>query len=117
MSAAFLVATILTIGWNFLLLAIAFLTKTGPFHPSSATARSMTRARQIVRAEVGTPEYDARTEAWKRTSGGGTTEYVHSRVADTPQEVEMPTPYAEASVQVTTDAGEEEWRRCSVCMN
>jgi hypothetical protein len=116
MSAPLVVATILVAGWNLTLTLTAYLTETGPFRPDASAERSMTRSRMHVRAEVGTPDLDARTNAWKRGGSVSTAEHVESRVTDTSREVTVPTPYAEASVIVVGEDGDEA-RRCSLCLN
>lgn len=120
MSVSFIVATILVAGWNLTLTAAALLSGTGLFSTarrvSAVRVREMSRSLRSVRAEVGTPDLDARTDAWKRDHGMGTAESVQSRVAEVSREVTMEVPYAEASVTVAGDGGPEA-RRCSVCMN
>jgi hypothetical protein len=116
MSAALIVATILVFGWNLTLIVTAFVTGTGPFQSEEPGVRTMSRSLKRVQAEIGKPELDARTEAWKRKMGIGTTESVESRVAETQQEVTVQAPYAEGSVTVAGEDGNEV-RRCSVCMN
>ena len=116
MSAPLVVATILVAGWNLTLTLTAFFTGTGPFRTEEQPRREMAQTRMHVQAEVGAPDLDARTDAWKRDTGVDTAEYVRSRVAETPQEVTVAVPYAEASVVVAGEDGEEA-RRCSVCMN
>jgi cell division protein FtsL len=115
MSTSLIIATILVAGWNLTLTVAALLTGTGVFQTERHT-REMSQSLRSVRAEVGTPDLDARTEAWKRDRGMATAESVQSRVAETPREVTMSAPYAEASVTVTGDEGREE-RWCSLCMN
>lgn len=115
MSAALIVASILVLGWNLTLITIALVTGTGPFQNREPN-RTMSRARKHVRAEIGKPELDARTTAWKREMGVGTTESIQSRLMETQQEVTVPASYAEASVTVGGEDGDEV-RRCSVCMN
>jgi len=116
MSASLIVATILVLGWNLALIVTALLTGTGPFQSREQAAQKMSRVRTPVRAEIGKPELDARTNAWKREAGIGVTDSVQSRMTETQQEVTVQAPYAEASVTVTGDDGSEA-RRCSVCMN
>jgi hypothetical protein len=114
MSASLIVATILVAGCNLTLTVVALMTGTGLFQ--SRRTHEMSQSRRSVRAEVGTPELDARSDAWKRDRGMGTVESVRSRVTETSREITMHAPYAEASVTVAGDEGFEE-RRCSVCMN
>ena len=116
MSAPLVVATILVAGWNLTLTLAAFLTETGPFRSEETTGREMTQSRVHVEAEIGTPDLDARTNAWRRGTSVDTAEYVRSRVADTSQKVTVPAPYAKVSVTVVGEEGEE-GRRCSLCMN
>jgi hypothetical protein len=116
MSAPLIIATILVAGWNITLTLTAYLTETGPFRPAAPNGREMTRARMHVDAEIGTPDLDARTDAWRRSGSAGPTEHVESRVTDTSQEVTVPAPYAETSVTVAGRDGEEA-RRCSLCLN
>ena len=116
MSAPLAVATILVAGWNLTLTLTAYLTETGPFRPAEAAGCEVTQSRMHVTAEIGTPDLDARTNAWRRGTSADTAEYVQSRVADTSQEVTVAAPYAEASVTVVGEDGDEA-RRCSLCMN
>ena len=116
MSVSLIVASILTAGWNLALTATAFFTSTGPFRSTTQPDREMSQSLKRVRAKIGTPDLDARTDAWKKDIGGGTTEHVRSRVTESQREVTMHVPYAEASVHVAEDEGETT-RRCSVCMN
>lgn len=116
MSASLIIATILVFGWNLALISAALLTGTGPFESKGQTARTTSPSRKQVRAEIGKPELDARTNAWKREMGIGIAESVQSQIAETQQEMTMQVPYAEASVTVVGEAGRE-IRRCSVCMN
>lgn len=116
MSTPLVVATILVTGWNLVLTIAAFLTETGPFQSGVRADREMAQSLMQVQAEVGTPDLDARTNAWKRSGSINTTEYVESRVTDASQEVTVTAPYAEASVTVASDEGEVP-RRCSVCLN
>ncbi len=116
MSAPLIVATILVFGWNLTLIVAALLTGTGPFQSKEKTARTMSSSQRRVQAEIGKPELDARTNAWKREGGIGIAESVQSRITETQQEVTVQAPYAEASVTVAGEDGRE-IRRCSVCMN
>ena len=116
MPASLIVATILVAGWNLTMTVAAFLTETRLFASASQRPRGMSQSFRRVRAEVGKPEMDARSNAWKRNRGLGAAEAVRSRIAETQQEVTRQAPYAEASVTVAGDEGEE-GRRCSVCMN
>ncbi len=113
MSASLIVATLLVFGWNLTLIVTALLTGTGPFQSKRQNSREMSRSVKAVRAEVGRPELDARTEAWKRKMGITTAQ---SPTIDTQQEVTAQAPYAEASVSVAGEEGDEN-RRCSVCLN
>lgn len=113
MSASLIVATILVFGWNLTLIVTALLTGTGPFQSERQNSRQMSRSVKAIRAEVGKPELDARTEAWKREMGIGT---VQSPMIDTQREVTVQAPYAEASVTVTSEKSDET-RRCSLCLN
>jgi hypothetical protein len=116
MSAPLVVAALLVAGWNLTLTFAAFLTGTGPFQSAETNDRDMTQSRVHVEAEIGTPDLDARTNAWRRGASVDTAEYVRSRVADTSQQVTVPAPYAKASVTVVGEEGDEA-RRCSLCMN
>lgn len=116
MSPALIVATILVAGWNLTLTVTAFSVGIGPFDSGAANARSMHKTWKQVRADVGKPTLDARTNAWKRESGSSAVEYIQSRVRETSKEIVRATPYAEASVTVAGETGPEA-RRCSVCMN
>lgn len=116
MSAALMVSTLLVLGWNVTLVAVAYLTETGPFRATQHNVRRMSRTLKSVSVDVGKPEFDARVMAWKRDGRGGTAEHICSRVTETSQKVERTVPYAEASVVVQGEEGAE-LRRCSVCMN
>lgn len=116
MSPAVLVATILALGWNFTLAITAALTETGPFRSNTTDERTMRWSSQTVRAEVGAPDFDARTAARKAEMDGGTAEHVQSAVSDTSRTVDAEVGYADASVTVMTDDGPQ-IRHCSVCMN
>lgn len=116
MPPSLIVATILVAGWNLMLTGAALLTETRLFTSAPQRVRKMSSSRRTVRAEVGKPEIDARSNAWKRDWGFGTTETVQSRIAETEREVTREAPYAEASVTVAGEEGDE-LRRCSVCMN
>lgn len=116
MSAPLVVAAILVTGWNLILTLTAYLTGTGPFRTDVPNGEEMTRSRMHVEAEIGTPDLDARTNAWRRGGSVNTAEHVESRVTDTSQEVTVPAPYAETSVTVAGEDGGEA-RRCSLCMN
>lgn len=116
MSPALIVATIVVAGWNLTLTVTAFLTGVGPFHSKNAPSRPMQRTWKQIRADVGKPTLDARTNAWKRESGNKAVEYIESRVRETSKEVTTAAPYAEASVTVSGEGGREA-RRCSICMN
>jgi hypothetical protein len=116
MSPALTVASILTVGWNLMLLVVARLTETGPFRPERTKTRAMARSRRTVQAPIGTEALDVCTEAWEREGGVSTTERVYSRLREASQEVRVEVPYAEASVTVTVE-DEAERRRCSLCLN
>lgn len=116
MSPAFHVAAILAVGWNLMLTIAAYVTGKGPFRSGSSATRVMDRTIHRVPAEIGRPEFDARTTAWKRGADVGGVEHVQARVTETSQEASVAAPYAKASVTVATPEGEE-GRRCSVCMN
>ena len=116
MSPAVLVATILALGWNFVLAITAVLTETGPFRPDTTDARTMQWSSQTVRAEVGALNFDARASARKAEVDGGTAEHVQSAVSDTSRTTDVEVGYADASVTVMTDDGPQ-MRHCSVCMN
>lgn len=116
MSTSLIVATILVAGWNLTMTVAALLTRTRLFTPVPQRAQEMSPSRRRVRAEVGKPEMDARSDAWKRDRDLGTTETIQSRIVETEREVTREVPYAEASVTVVGDEGDE-LRRCSVCMN
>lgn len=115
MSASLAVAAILVAGWNLTLVLTAFLTETGIFQLEGQSVRGMNRSLMDVRAEVGKPEFDARINAWKREGGINTAEY-GSRVIETSKQITMQVPYAETSVSVVDEEGDEA-RRCSVCLN
>jgi hypothetical protein len=116
MSVSLIVASLLTAGWNLTLTATALFMNKGLFQSSEPPSRVMARSTKHVRAEVGTPDLDARSEAWKRNGGLGTAESVLSRITESQREVTMEVPYAEASVPVADEEGTTT-RRCSVCMN
>ena len=116
MSPSFIVATILVAGWNVVLTVAAFLTETGPFRSTDRAKRQMESYCEPIRAEVGKPDLDARTEAWKRESAGATAAFVSSRVTDSRKRVTVHGAYADASVTVATDDGPEQ-RRCTVNVN
>lgn len=116
MSPPLIVATILVAGWNLTLMLAALFTGTGPFRSEGQPEVKMTQTWRHVKAEVGTPELDARANAWKRDMSVNTVEHVQSRVADTSRQVRVPAPYAEATVRVAGEEGDVA-RRCSVCMN
>jgi hypothetical protein len=116
MPASLIVASILVLGWNLTLIVAALVTGTGPFQSQGQMIQEMSRSQKPVRAEIGKPELDARTNSWKRETGIGLTASVQSRLIETEQEVTVQAPYAEASVTVSGDDGREA-RRCSVCMN
>lgn len=117
MSPAVLVATILALGWNLALAAAAALTETGPFQSDPVpSTRTMRWSDRTVRADVGTPDFDARMAAQDGAVEGDTAESVRSRVAGASQEVDVDVRYASAAVTVMTDDGPQV-RRCAVCMN
>jgi len=112
MSPAFLVATILVIGWNLALAAAVLFTDTEPVREDEEVdPRTMRWSQETARAEVGAPTYDARTAP--RAEGG--TE-APAQVVRSSREVEVDVRYAEASVSVATNDGTQ-LRHCSVCMN
>ena len=116
MSPSLIIATLLVSGWNVALTVAAYVTETGPFRSEGRARRRMNSFREPVRAEVAQPELDARSEAWKRTSGVATMEFVSSRITDTQQKVTVPGAYADANVTVATEEGARR-RRCTVCRN
>ncbi len=116
MPASLIVASILVAGWNLTVTAVALLSGRRLFASGAQRTREMNQSLHRVRAEVGKPEIDARTDAWKREGGFGATEAVQSRIGDTQREVTRQAPYAEGSVVVVGEDGEEV-RRCSVYMN
>lgn len=116
MTPSLIVATILVAGWNLTLAGVALLTETQLFAPVPQRTREMSSSRRSVRAEVGKPEIDARSKVWKHDRDLRPTETVQSRIAESQREVLREVPYAEASVTVAGDEGDE-LRRCSVCMN
>lgn len=116
MSLPLMVSTILVAGWNVTLAVAAYLTEMGPFRSEPQEGRRMRRSFEVLRVEVGKPEFDARATAWSREHGQSAVESIHSRVAEISHTVERRVPYAEASVFVEGLQGME-LRRCSVCMN
>lgn len=116
MPASLIVATILVAGWNVTVTVVALLTGRRFFKSRTQRTREMSQSLRRVRSEVGKPEIDARTNAWKRDGGLGTIGAVQSRISDTQWEVTRQVPYAEGLVVVVGEDGEET-RRCSVCMN
>lgn len=118
MSVSLLVAALITLGWNITLVALTVAYKqTESVEADSREERSMRRTFREIRAEVGTPELVARTDALNREEQGGAAESVRSRVTDASMEIEVEVPYAKASVTVSAEGDNDEVRRCSVCMN
>ncbi|PSQ97611.1 MAG: hypothetical protein BRD55_01720 [Bacteroidetes bacterium SW_9_63_38] len=117
MSLAYLVASILAIGWNVAIVALIVLSRTDPFGSDSDSGRAARHCVRRVQAEVGTLEFDARSgRSGRRDDGTVATNEVRRHVEETSCEVEVDVPYVEASVPVTTNEGDQQ-RRCSVCMN
>jgi hypothetical protein len=117
MSPAYLVASILAIGWNVVIAALVVFSNTDPFGEEVDSDREMSHFLRSVRAEVGTLEYNAQSGRVQGLDDGTVaTNQVRRDIEKTSCEVEVDVPYAGASVPVTTDEGNEQ-RRCSVCMN
>jgi len=117
MSPAYLVASILAIGWNVVIAALIVFSDTDPFGEDADSDRSMSRCLRSARAEVGTLELNAQSGRSRGLDDGRiATNRVHRDLENPSCEVEVDVPYASASVTVTTDDGREQ-RRCSVCMN
>lgn len=117
MSPAYLVASILAIGWNVVVAALVVFSDTDPFGEDAGSDHTMSHFLRSVRAEVGTLELNAQSGRFGRLGDGTVApNQVRRDIEKTSCEVEVDVPYASASVTVTTDEGEEE-RRCSVCMN
>jgi hypothetical protein len=117
MSPAFLVASILAIGWNLVIAALVGAADTTLFGEMSGSDRGMDRWLRSVRAEVGTLEFDVRSGRSERQGASSVaTNRVRSDVGKTSCEVQVEAPYAAASVPVATDESTEQ-RRCRVCLN
>ena len=117
MSSAFLVASILAIGWNVTVAALVVFAGATPFEEEADTSRSVHYCLRDVRAEVGTLEYSAQSGgAGERVDPAVLTNRARPDVEKTSCEVEVEVPYADASVAVMTEEREEQ-RHCSVCMN
>ena len=114
MSPAFLVATVLVVGWNLALAATVVLVNSESSQSDEDEPRTMEWSRETVRAEVGRPALDARTAAG--TDGKGAPTEAPPRVAESSREVAVDVRYADASVTVMTADGAQ-LRHCSVCMN
>lgn len=117
MSAAFLVASILAIGWNLVIAALVVFTDTHSYGKNTDAGRAMHRCLRPIRAEIGTLELNAQPgRSGRRDDSAIATNQVRSDVGKTSLEVEVDVPYASASVSVTADEKQEP-RRCSVCLN
>ena len=117
MSTAFLVASILAIGWNLVIAVLVAFTDTDLFGEETDAGCAMHHWRRRVRAEVGTLEFSAQPRSsGRRNEHSVAANRVRSDVGKTSCEVQVQVPYADASVNVMTNDGTEQ-RRCSVCLN
>lgn len=115
MPVSVLVATILAVGWNVVVLAVAMVTKTGPFAESTSD-RSMTCRTDRVRADVGASAFDGQRTTQRQEAASGLSRVAASSEASPSATVEREVSYADASVTVATADGAEA-RRCSMCLN
>lgn len=118
MTPALLVASILVVGWNFTLLLVALFVRMSPVQWKSESLRLMNRFQKEIDIEVAPKDLDVSKEAWKRSDLDGTaSEEVYARLSGASQSMRLDVPYAEAPVTVETTKGNEEQRRCEVCLN
>lgn len=93
---------------------VAFLSGT---RSQSTTREEMGTVLKGLRADVRQLDLDAREQAWRRANWSGPASYVANRITESSHEVMVLTSYAEASVSLASADGNEENRRCSLCLN
>jgi hypothetical protein len=81
----------------------------------SAT-ETMNTSLKGIRADVGDLDFEPQTQDWRNENWEGPGAEVRAQVTDSSREIMILTPYAEASVRVSTNDGTEQ-RRCSICQN
>lgn len=81
-----------------------------------AKSSQMEIALERVRVDVIQVDVDARKQDWRAEGWNGPDSHVADRITGSSHEVVVLTPYAEASVSMALEEGNEQ-RRCSLCLN